>query len=118
MVKKMKRKNIKRWAKEKIQGNIWDILGAYLIANIILWASLMLKTKNDIEFLIIATITIIFNSIFQVGYTTYMINFINDKNHTIKQMFSKFKNYKQIIPTYLYLYLKQLPLISQNIHFV
>ena len=101
----MKRKNIKIWAKEKIQGNIWDILGAYLIANIILWISVMIKTKNDIEFLIIATITIVFNSLLQVGYTKYMINFIDDKTHTIKQIFSKLKNYKQIISTYLYLYL-------------
>lgn len=101
----MKIRNIKRWAKEKIEGNIWDILGAYLIANLILATFFFIKATNDIELFIIAIINITITSLLQVGFAKYMLNFINDKKPTIKQLFSKFKNYKQIITTYLYLYL-------------
>ena len=101
----MNRKSIKKWAKEKIEGNIWDILGAYLIANLILIACLFIKSINDIELFIIGIINITINSLLQVGFAKYMINFINEKKSTTKQVFSKFKNYKQIILTYIHLYL-------------
>lgn len=98
-------KNIKKWAKEKIEGNVWDLLGAYLIANIVLSISLMIKIENNTQLLILLILNIIITSMFHVGLTKYMINFVKGKKHSLKHLFSKFKDYKQIIPTYLYSYL-------------
>ena len=98
----MKIKTIKKWAKEKIKGNIWDILGAYLISNILITIAFLLRPEKDYQILIMIILISIINYIFQIGLTKYMINFVQNKKKSLKELFTNFKNYKKIIITYLY----------------
>lgn len=98
----MKIKTIKKWSKEKIKGNIWDILGAYLISNILITIAFLLRPEKDYQILIMIILISIINYIFQIGLTKYMINFVQNKKKSLKELFTNFKNYKKIIITYLY----------------
>ena len=92
----MKNTEIKLWAKNKIKGNIWNLLIAISIAGII--TGLMIPTGTNYTFIgdtpvqYRTTISIGFLFYFvQVGLVYYMIDFINDNKPNLNDLF-KFKN--------------------------
>lgn len=97
----MTRQEIKTWAKEKIKGNIWTILGAIIIANLVGNITTSITSENA---LIVFSVSIgggILAFFMEIGLVRYMINFITDQEYKIEQLFSKFKDWKQVILTYL-----------------
>ena len=98
----MTRQELKSWAKEKIKGNIWNVLGAILIVNLISSITLSITTENEFGDFALSLTTGVLSFILEVGLVIYMVNFITDKNYQFEMIFSKFRNWKQIILTYLH----------------
>lgn len=98
----MTRAEIKIWAKEKIKGNMWTILGAILIANLIGSITSSVTVENEGVALIITIGGGILAYFMEIGLIRYMTNFIKDKEPTFELLFSKFKDWKQVAITYLH----------------
>lgn len=98
----MTRKEIKEWAKQKIKGNMWNVLGIILLANLIGGITAYITTENEFVSLVISVGGGILAFFMEVGLVRYMVNFITDKEHNIEILFSKFKDWKQVIITYLH----------------
>lgn len=98
----MTRKEIKNWAKQKIKGNMWNVLGVILIANLIGGITASITTENEFVALTVSIGGGILAFFMQVGLIRYMVNFITDKEHNIELLFSKFKDWKQVVVTYLH----------------
>lgn len=98
----MTRQEIKEWSKQKIKGNMWTILGAILIANLVSSITSVITVENESVALIITIGGGVLAFIMQIGLVKYMINFITDKQYTIELLFSKFKDWKQVIVVYFY----------------
>ncbi len=101
----MNRTEIKEFAKQKIKGNMWKILVACVVIAIISGAFTTTTVQWDGERIKTTTnlVSILGNMlvfILEIGLTTYMVNFITDKKYEFKQIFSKFKNWKQILVVY------------------
>lgn len=98
----MTRAEIKIWAKEKIKGNMWTVLGAILIANLIGGITSSVTVENGGMALVITIGGGILAYFMEVGLIRYMTNFVKGKETSFELLFSKFKDWKQIIITYLH----------------
>lgn len=102
----MTRAEIKKWAKLKIKGKMWNVLGVSLIAGLINGISTTSSSESDIEVLIIELIISfvcgILAMIIDVGLIRWMTNFINDKETKIEMLFSKFKDWKQVTMVFIH----------------
>ena len=98
----MTRAEIKIWAKEKIKGNMWTVLGAILIANLIGGITSSVTVENGGMALVITIGGGILAYFMEVGLIRYMTNFVKGKDTSFELLFSKFKDWKQIIITYLH----------------
>ena len=98
----MTRAEIKIWAKEKIKGNMWTVLGAILIANLIGSITSSVTVENGGMALVITIGGGILAYFMEVGLIRYMTNFVKGKETSFELLFSKFKDWKQIIITYLH----------------
>ena len=98
----MTRSEIKIWAKEKIKGNMWTVLGAILITNLIGNITASVTVENEGVALALTLGGGILAYFMEVGLIKYMTNFVKDKETTFELLFSKFKDWKQIIITYLH----------------
>lgn len=102
----MTRAEIKKWAKLKIKGKMWNVLGVSLIAGLINGISTTSSSESDIEVLIIELIISfvcgILAMIIDVGLIRWMTNFINDKETKIEILFSKFKDWKQVTMVFIH----------------
>ena len=102
----MTRAEIKKWAKLKIKGKMWNVLGVSLIAGLINGISTTSSSESDIEVLIIELIISfvcgILAMIIDVGLIRWMTNFINDKETKIEILFSKFKAWKQVTMVFIH----------------
>ena len=98
----MTRSEIKIWAKEKIKGNMWTVLGAILIANLIGGITSSVTVENGGMALVITIGGGILAYFMEVGLIRYMTNFVKGKETSFELLFSKFKDWKQIIITYLH----------------
>ena len=98
----MTRADIKIWAKEKIKGNMWTVLGAILIANLIGSITSSVTVENGGMALVITIGGGILAYFMEVGLIRYMTNFVKGKETSFELLFSKFKDWKQIIITYLH----------------
>lgn len=98
----MTRVEIKKWAKEKIKGNMWTVLGAILIANLIGGITSSVMVENEVLSFGVTIGGGILAFFMEIGLIRYMTNFINDKEATFELLFSKFKDWKQVIITYLH----------------
>ena len=101
----MERINLKKWAKEKVKGNVWRIFALYLFVSLISMIPTIIKIDNDILPIIITIIISFTSFILNVGLVKYMINFINDNPSNINMLFSKFKYWKQMAITYFRIYI-------------
>lgn len=102
----MTRAETKKWAKLKIKGKMWNVLGVSLIANLISGISTTTSSESDIGVLIIELIVSfvcgILAMIIDVGLIRWMTNFINDKETKIEILFSKFKDWKQVTIVFIH----------------
>lgn len=98
----MTRSKIKTWAKEKIKGNMWTVLGAILIANLIGSITSSVTVENEGIALVITIGGGILAYFMEVGLIRYMTNFVKGKETSFELLFSKFKDWKQIVITYLH----------------
>lgn len=82
-------KEVKQWAKEKVKGKRLIILVALIILSA-LSGYTVVNSKDDIlsSLLSIAISLLLF--IITVGYTKFMLNFINDKEYSLDQLWSYF----------------------------
>lgn len=104
----MTRAETKKWAKLKIKGKMWNVLGVSLIAGLINGISTTTSSESDIGVLIIELIISfvcgILAMIIDVGLIRWMTNFINDKETKIEMLFSKFKDWKQVTMVFIHQY--------------
>lgn len=104
----MTRAETKKWAKLKIKGKMWNVLGVSLIAGLINGISTTSSSESDIGVLIIELIISfvcgILAMIIDVGLIRWMTNFINDKETKIEMLFSKFKDWKQVTMVFIHQY--------------
>ena len=98
----MTRQEIKAWAKEKIRGNMWTILGAILIASLVGNITTAVTVENEFVAFTLSIGGGILAFFMEIGLIRYMTNFINSKEATFELLFSKFKDWKQVIITYLH----------------
>ena len=91
----MGRVELKKWAKEKIKGHMWQLLGVILVASIL--TSLVVGQKytfEDGKFSATGGVPLgIFLYFIEVGLAYYMVKFINDKNPVFKDLFYFAKDY-------------------------
>lgn len=98
----MTRQEIKAWAKEKIKGNMWAVLGAILIANLVGNITTAVTVENEFAAFTLSIGGGILAFFMEIGLIRYMTNFINSKETSFDMLFSKFKDWKQVIITYLH----------------
>ena len=98
----MTRQEIKAWAKEKIKGNMWAVLGAILIANLVGNITTAVTVENEFAAFTLSIAGGILAFFREIGLIRYMTNFINSKETSFDMLFSKFKDWKQVIITYLH----------------
>ena len=95
---------LKEWAKAKRVNHVKDILLPYAI--IAFWqiiSSQISDAFNSSLLQLILSIAFGFVTfILTIGSTIYMVNFIKDKEFKIEMVWSKFKDAKDLVVTYLY----------------
>lgn len=101
----MERKELKTFAKQKLKGKMWEILGACIIVTLISGAFSGTTVKWDGERItytsnVLSIIGQMLVFILEIGLTTFMVNFVTDKEYNFEQIFSKFKNWKKILIVY------------------
>lgn len=88
-------KEVKQWAKEKVKGKRLTIL----VVLIILSALSGYSVVNDKDGLLSSLLSIAMSLllfIVTVGYTKFMLNFINDKEYSLEQLWSYFGDWKNL----------------------
>ena len=87
----MERKELKKWAKDKIKGNVWKILAASLITEIIANFSIGGGVKvvdGQLQQVGVSIPVGLFLYFVVVGFASYMGKFINNKECQIKDLFN------------------------------
>ncbi len=82
----MNRVELKNWSKDKVRGKRWPLLGAIIMASIILGVSLHIPCSDDIT--TIVPVGWIFYFV-QVGLVLYLVKFINNDKPQFTDIFSK-----------------------------
>lgn len=98
----MNRVEIKEFAKKKIQGHLWDIWKIVLMTYGIFFGFGFLITILFGEDA--ATVSLIGEIILlplTIGVTSFLVNFVEDKNFDSKDIFNYFKSFVKIVGTLL-----------------
>lgn len=85
----MSRVELKNWAKEKINGHLWELLIPIIITTIITTLTIGHNVEMEEGVLKINSIGINIGLLFyfiQVGLIYFMTNFINDKEHSLNDL--------------------------------
>ena len=99
----MNRVEIKKFAKEKIKGHLWDFWKITLVAFAatlglgFIWG--LLFTNFKVEF--IGHLLDILLLPLSIGLVNFMINFVNDKDFAINDLFNHYKNFLKVTGTLL-----------------
>lgn len=99
----MNRVEIKKFAKEKIKGHLWDFWEITLVAFAatlglgFIWG--LLFTNFKVEF--IGYLLDILLLPLSIGLVNFMINFVNDKDFAINDLFNHYKNFLKVTGTLL-----------------
>ena len=99
----MNRVEIKKFAKEKIKGHLWDFWKITLVAFVatlglgFIWG--LLFTNFKVEF--IGYLLDILLLPLSIGLVNFMINFVNDKDFAINDLFNHYKNFLKVTGTLL-----------------
>ncbi len=100
----MTRKEIKLWAKEKVKGKNWSVLGMILLSTFVSSSLSAVPISNPFISIVYTLAVGLLGLFLQVGLIRFLTNFINDKESTIEILFSKFKDYSQVIKVYFHQY--------------
>lgn len=94
----MDRVEIKKWAKEKVKGHIWELLVPILVAGILTGFTVGQEyTMEGGTFKVEGGYNLgIFFYFVQVGLIYFMIKFINDEDHNFKDLFHFANDYVRI----------------------
>lgn len=91
----MERAELKKWAKEKIKGHIWELLVPIIIAGILTGLSFTVGKTDDNPGGYTINLGFFFYFV-QVGLIYFMVRFINDENREIKDLFRFASDYIRI----------------------
>lgn len=94
----MDRVEIKKWAKEKIKGHIWELLVPILVSGILTGLTIGQQYTMDGGTLKVEggyNLGIFFYFV-TVGLTYFMVKFINDEDHNFKDLFRFANDYVRI----------------------
>lgn len=94
-------KEVKQWAKETVKGKRLTIL----VVLIILSALSGYSVVNDKDGLLSSLLSIAMSLllfIVTVGYTKFMLNFINDKEYSLDQLWSYFGDWKNLATVWIH----------------
>ena len=108
--------NAKRWGKEHLKGNKWNIWVVILVLGVItgivdsicntIWKPEVVKVWNDIKITMTsrsaASATSVINLLLSplyVGLCFYLVNLVKGKKFQVEQLFGKFNNYLRTILT-------------------
>ena len=94
-------KEVKQWAKEKVNGKRLTILVALIILSTLSGYSVV----NDKDGLLSSLLSIAMSLllfIVTVGYTKFMLNFINDKEYSLDQLWSYFGDWKNLATVWIH----------------
>lgn len=98
----MNNSEIKKWAKEKIKGNIWTLIVPIVITAILTSLTIGAGYKYDengtLNYNSGVSIGIFFYFV-QVGLAYFMVKFINDQPHELKDLFYFKKDYLKVFIT-------------------
>ena len=91
----MSRQEIKAWAREKIKGEFWPLLGTILVASFL--ANFMISYpvyNSDTEKMTYVSISLGWLLYFvEVGLTYYLVKFITNQKHEFKDIFAFGKDF-------------------------
>lgn len=94
-------KEVKQWAKEKVKGKRLLILVALIILSALSGYSVVNNKNGALSSLLsIAMSLLLF--IVTVGYTKFMLNFINDKEYSLDQLWSYFGDWKNLATVWIH----------------
>lgn len=94
-------KEIKQWAKEKVKGKRLTILVVLIILSALSGYSVVNDKYGLLSSLLsIAMSLLLF--IVTVGYTKFMLNFINDKEYSLDQLWSYFGDWKNLATVWIH----------------
>ena len=81
----MNRVELKNWSKDKVKGKRWPLLGAIIMAGLILSFNLVIPNGNYTTYIPIGWIFYFV----QVGLVLYLVKFINNDKPQFTDVFSK-----------------------------
>ena len=90
----MERAELKKWAKEKIKGHIWELFIPILVAGILV--GLAIPTGENEEGVKTFLNLGFFFYFVQVGLVWFMVKFINDQKYEFKDLFHFANDYVRI----------------------
>lgn len=97
----MGRVEIKKWAKEKIKGHIWDILVPIIVTGFLISLRPGVQCNVQDGKFSMGYYLGIFFAFVEVGFAAFMVKFIHDKEYNIKDLFAYTNDYVRIFVTKL-----------------
>ena len=100
----MTNSEIKKWAKEKVNGKRWTILPAIIVASILTNITLVNNVHFDVNDLKFTSNTYPFGWLFyfvEVGLTAFMVKFITDKKVDFNELFAYGSQFGRCIGAYI-----------------
>lgn len=98
----MNRVEIKEFAKKKIQGHLWDIWKIALMTyGICIGFGFLITILFGEDAAVVSLIGEIVLLPLTVGVTSFLINFVEDKNFDSKDIFNYFKSFTKVVGTLL-----------------
>ena len=92
---------VKQWSKEKVKGKRLIILVALIILSA-LSGYTVINNKDDILSSLLSSAISLLLFIVTIGYTKFMLNFINDKEYSLDQLWSYFGDWKNLATVWIH----------------
>ena len=97
----MEIKEVKQWAKEKVNGKRLLILVALIILSALSGYTVVNNKDSALSSLLSIAISLLL-FIVTVGYAKFMLNFINDKEYSLDQLWSYFGDWKNLATVWIH----------------
>ena len=97
----MEIKEVKQWAKEKVKGKRLLILVALIILSALSGYTVVNNKDSALSSLLSIAISLLL-FIVTVGYAKFMLNFINDKEYSLDQLWSYFGDWKNLATVWIH----------------
>lgn len=97
----MEIKEVKQWAKEKVKGKRLLILVALIILSALSGYTVVNNKDSALSSLLSIAISLLL-FIVTVGYAKFMLNFVNDKEYNLNQLWSCFGDWKNLATVWIH----------------